>query len=152
MVSMRMICVPGRKKFMISIFLMAMFIIYLMIYQNQNPSSLIRNPNQFTKVSSRNQSFFTSFYMPYKIYFPNQSFISILIQKVIFISHGLISPTISLPKELTTLKFTSWKISKLPSFQCYVTCICCFYVLYVFHWLEIHIIGLHGTAVPYVWT
>ena len=40
----------------------------------------------------------------------------------------------------------------MPSFQCYVTCICCFYVLYVFHWLEIHIIGLHGTAVPYVWT
>ena len=50
-----------------------------------------------------------------------------------------------------TLKFTSWKFRKLPSFQCYVSCICWCYVLYVFNWLEIHIIGIHGSAVLYVW-
>ena len=32
------------------------------------------------------------------------------------------------------------------------TMLCWCYVLYVFHWLEIHIIGLHGPPVPYVWT
>ena len=41
--------------------------------------------------------------------------------------HRFISPTILCPKYPTTLKFTSLKILKLPSFQLYVTCVCFLY-------------------------
>ena len=60
-------------------------------------------------------------------------------------------PNHLMTKDPSTLKFTSWKFRKLPSFQCYVSCICCCYVLYVFNWLGSHIIGLHGNYVPYFW-
>ena len=54
-------------------------------------------------------------------------------------------------KYRTTLRPTSWKISKLPSFQYYVTCVCCFYVLCVFIWMEIHVIGLNGNFFYHPW-
>ena len=41
--------------------------------------------------------------------------------------HRFIYPTILFPKDPTTLKFTSSKILKLPSFQFYVTCVCFLY-------------------------
>ena len=86
MVSLRMICAHGRNQFMIYLFLMALFMIYLLIYQNLKPPSLPwKKPQPVHRSFLQKLVIFHQFFICLLKYISQtNNLFPILIQKVIY--------------------------------------------------------------------